>query len=206
MMSIDAISVALLVTGLVECCFGSGRWGGRLLRLWALYTAVLWGISFFDKYKIVLIARNAADPTKPAGMFQGHPGPVGMSCWDRNSDGKCDLSTEDLNGDGECTHADCPEYKTAAQKQREQLELQDKVKQQKQQIEQLLKDVQKRRNPTPSTPNKPAEAEVEDDEGECGTDHCEPVLNNVYKPPAQPPIWSGLPHSIAYGPNGIRAV
>ncbi len=40
----------------------------------------------------------------------GSPGPPGLHgthCWDSNSNGICDVMTEDINGDGVCTASDC---------------------------------------------------------------------------------------------------
>ena len=38
---------------------------------------------------------------------QGSPGANGLSCWDLNGNGVCDLATEDKDGNGVCDGADC---------------------------------------------------------------------------------------------------
>ncbi len=49
---------------------------------------------------------GAQGPPGPGGP-QGPLGPPGVSCWDLNQDGNCDLGTEDMNSDNACTVADC---------------------------------------------------------------------------------------------------
>lgn len=37
----------------------------------------------------------------------GEQGPPGVSCWDLDESGGCDVATEDTNHDGACTVKDC---------------------------------------------------------------------------------------------------
>ncbi len=53
--------------------------------------------------------------TGPAGPMgdrgeigpMGMPGAAGLSCWDVDENGACDIASEDTDGDGACTTADC---------------------------------------------------------------------------------------------------
>jgi hypothetical protein len=51
-------------------------------------------------------AQGAQGPQGATGP-QGSPGANGLSCWDLNGNGVCDLATEDEDGNGVCDAADC---------------------------------------------------------------------------------------------------
>jgi len=56
----------------------------------------------FGALAYALLRGNADDP---AG--QPIPGEDGLSCWDLDGNGNCDLETEDITGDGQCGAQDC---------------------------------------------------------------------------------------------------
>ena len=52
-------------------------------------------------------ALDAAETTSMADLCNGAPGANGLSCWDLNGNGTCDVETEDKDGNGVCDSADC---------------------------------------------------------------------------------------------------
>lgn len=64
-------------------------------------TTTLIGVTLLYIALPIHIARDTDVP------INGVNGTAGIKCWDLNSNGVCDLTTEDINADGNCTVADC---------------------------------------------------------------------------------------------------